>query len=522
MRKILIISMLFIVSTFSYAQVTTTITQQATLGGSDLESPYSLIMNTDGSILLVGFSGSGISGDKTVASFGGLDIWVILLGSDFSVSWQNVYGGNGDESSPVAIKTSDGGYLIGCYSSSGISGNKTVDEYGAGDYWIIKIDNNGAIEWQNVYGGTEVEALSGLAETPEGDFLLCGSSQSAISGNKTAASIGLMDYWLVKIDSAGNLLWDKTYGGTDVNKATDMLLDKDNNLLLCGHSNSGISGTKTEDSYGSTDFWVVKTDLDGNVIWDKTLGGSTGEQNPICASSTTAFYIAGSSSSPIGGTKTEPPIGVIEFWVTKLDYDGNIIWDRTLGGNQIDGAIDLIVAADHQVVICGQSNSGISGDKTETNYAGGYDSWIVSVDSNGTKLWDKTLGGNGSDAFYLVTERSDNNYIFLGYSDSNISEDKAENSRGVEDYWVVEVGSNVGINQWSKNITGFIYPNPAYSEVRFKQNVTDVVVIDAIGQIVFEYSGELNTIDLDEWNSGLYFVTFKINDEQRVEKLIVE
>lgn len=519
MKRIVIF--LFFASSCNLFSQQTTILNQATIGGNNVDYGLSSVYNTDESILVAGWTTSGISGDKSLPSFGGGDIWLVKLNSDLTIAWQQVYGGSGDDVGGKIIKTSDGGYILGCFSNSPISGNKSVAAYGLGDYWVLKLDANGAIEWQNVYGGSDVEEFYGLSETSGGDFILAGHSKSSISGVKTENSYGLQDYWIIKIDVNGNLIWDKTIGGSDVDKLNDIVIDSEGSILLAGHSISDISGLKSENSYGDNDFWVVKLDQNGGVVWDKTLGGSTIEWYPNINCMGNSVYVGGESYSGISGLKSEDTFGGSDLWLIKMDKDGNIVWDKTIGGNNFEGTGEILETNDYQLLLAFYSSSDISGYKSENSNSGSTDYWIVSIDTNGNFLWDKTIGGNQTDVPYSIHEKADNNYILTGYSDSDISGDKDENSRGMEDYWIVEISSNVGLAEESGFDEISFYPNPANNKICFSHNVDNARIVNMQGRVVISEQSNTNTIYMSEIPAGVYFVQFTYEGIRYNKKLIV-
>lgn len=174
------------------------------------------------------------------------------------------------------IVTADGSYLLGGYSNSDVGSEANRGEL---DYWVIRIDAQGNKLWDKTFGGSANDELQALVATPDGGYLLGGTSASSISGDKSKNNKGVLneygnwtsDYWIVKIDSLGNKLWDKTFGGNNDDNLTTLLPTTDGNYLLGGTSSSGISGDKSQPSQGE-DYWVVKIDANGKKIWNKTLG----------------------------------------------------------------------------------------------------------------------------------------------------------------------------------------------------------------------------------------------------------
>ncbi len=284
---------------------------QNTIGGSNTDDLYSVEQTTDGGYILGGFSSSPMSGDKTEGFIGFHDYWVIKLDSIGNIQWQNTIGGDGDDKLFIT-QTSDEGYILGGSSNSGISGDKTDNSFGGYDYWVIKLNAIGSIMWQKTFGGNLDDKLYSLAEAEDGGFILGGYSLSGISGNKSEANLGEADYWVVRIDDLGNIIWQKTIGGSANDVLYSLQLTLDNSFILFGSSNSGISGDKTEPSilspFGTNtdDYWVVKIDSLGIIQWQNTIGGnSNDEAGEVKQSNDGGFLLAGYSMSALSGDNTE-------------------------------------------------------------------------------------------------------------------------------------------------------------------------------------------------------------------------
>ncbi len=417
---------------------------QNTIGGNYTDQLYSIQQTTDGGYILGGWSESYISGDKTENSFGGSDYWVVKLDSKGNIQWQNTIGGNSGDGLYSVQQTTDGGYILGGVSTSNISGDKTENSQGYIDYWVVKLDASGNIQWQNTIGGNSDDYLTSIQQTTDGGYILGGWSNSNISGDKTENSQGDYDYWVLKLDPTGNIQWQNTIGGSINDQLYSIQQTIDGGYILGGWSNSNISGDKTENSQG-TDYWVVKLDASGNIQWQNTIGGSFLDYlNCMQQTSDGGFILAGSSQSGISGDKTEDSQGGSDYWVVKLDAFGNIQWQNSIGGNSDDYLTSIQQTIDGGYILGGYSNSGISGDKTE-NYQGLYDYWVVKLDATGNIQWQNTIGGNSWDELISIQQTNDGGYILGGHSSSGISGDKTENSQGDYDYWVVKLTNKISL-----------------------------------------------------------------------------
>lgn len=289
-------------------------------GGIEQDNLLEIIPLSNHQLILYGNSASNISPSKSENSRGSFDIWLVKIDSAGNKIWDKTYGGNAYDGTTFhsVTKSFDRGVLIGATSGSTISSEKSEVSRGMYDYWIIKIDSNGVKEWDRTYGGTDYDNIASVLQLSDGCFLLGGSSISNTSGDKTTANLGDRDYWVVKIDSIGNKIWDKTYGGTGYDVLNKMVLDRDNNILLGGLSKSGLEGNKSEPSKGGTDMWLIKIDPNGNILWDKSFGGSGNEGiNDILILSNGDYILAGNSSSPADGDKSQPSWGGVDFWILK-------------------------------------------------------------------------------------------------------------------------------------------------------------------------------------------------------------
>jgi hypothetical protein len=456
-----------------FIESTPEIEWQNTIGGSSGELLHSITETSDGGFILGGWSNSNISGDKSQNSIGLSDYWILKTDQIGNIQWQNTIGGDQDEYLSVIKQTNDGGYIIGGYSGSGISGNKTestIDDTGGYDYWIVKTDEIGNVEWENTIGGSGYDLLFDLSPTSDGGFILGGYTDSPVSGDKTEPNAGTdpgpfggwgsYDYWVVKIDSIGNIQWQNTIGGEQGDILFKIRQTSDNGFILAGLSQSNISGDKTENNYGTPDtwdFWIVKLDEVGNVIWDNTIGGNAQEGGvymgniDIIQSNDGGYILGGTSCSGISGDKIEPNIaGSCDFWLLKLDDVGNIIWQNTIGGNGDEKFNRIIQTEGGEYIISGSSDSNISGDKTEISH-GNYDYWIIKLNTFGSIKWQKTIGGNLNDggefmdSYVDIYTTIDGGYILGGESLSNISGNKTENCIGLYDYWIVKLTGNCAI-----------------------------------------------------------------------------
>ena len=399
---------------------------QKVIGGSKYDELHSIYATKDGGLIAAGSSYSNKSGEKTQNTRGGRDYWVVKMNKTGKIEWDKTIGGNSDDICKAVIQTSDGGYALVGESYSNISVEKSEDSRGASDYWIVKLDSAGNIEWDKTIGGSGTEFIDNLIQTDDGGYILAGSSDSYASGEKTENSRGGLDMWVVKLNEFGKKVWDKTIGGNDYDLNSGVQITRDGGLILAGFSGSNKSGEKSEDNRGvQSDYWIVKLDKRGNIQWDKTIGGSIDDYGRgVQQTDDGGYVIAGNSNSNISGEKTENSRGGYDYWVVKLDSAGHFMRDETIGGNYDEVDVwCLEKTSDGGFIFGGSSYSDISGEKTESS-RGASDYWIIKLDNKGKIQWDKTAGGDSYDNLLSIKEVAKGKYALGGYSWSSVSGDK--------------------------------------------------------------------------------------------------
>lgn len=417
-------------------------------GGTGWEELNSAEETEDGGYILGGYSSSTINGDVTFPNQGIGDFWVVKTDHLGVKEWDARFGGPGLDRCNSVIQTTDGGYLFAGTSGSDIGGQKQTANRGVDDYWVVKTDANGLLQWEQTYGGADFEILSAVIQTPDGGYLLGGMSASDIGNEKSEPNLGGLDFWFVKIDPNGNLLWDKTIGGSAEERLNTMQIAPDGNFLLAGSTQSDVGDDITIPSIGIKDFWFVKVSaIDGSIIWQRRYGG--GQVEELIAFEQTldgGFFLCGGSNSDISPWKSENSrAGSIDMWGLKIDADGNYEWDVTFGGDQLDNCYALKQNSAGFFMLGGFSGSDVGPDKTEPN-RGGWDYWVVYIDENGNKLWDRTIGGNQNDVLFNLFQNSDGGYILAGASDSPISGDKNFDTNGLNDFWLVKTVCDLELN----------------------------------------------------------------------------
>lgn len=315
--------------------------------------------------------------------------------------------------------------------------------------------------WEKTYGGSSREWNNMVMTGSAGALFLIGDSQTNINGDKTVplCSIQLShsDIWLLKLDSSGNILWQKNYGSDDDERSPRLALlnGSAGDMIFTCYSNSNIGCDKTESNRDtiaplSADFWVVKLDAAGNIIWERTLGGDNfDDYNVIAELSNSNLAVAGESNSPVGYDKTVPNYTISnDFWALLMDNNGNTLSDHVFGGDGGEFLASIVPDQSGGFLLTGSTNSDVSGDVSEPGQ-GNYDFWMIKVDPQGNKVWDKRYGGTGPDQCKHAVATPDGGYLLTGFTVSPQGGDVTEAPKGLQDYWVVKTDS-LGVKQWDR------------------------------------------------------------------------
>ena len=349
-------------------------TSRNAYGGSGNDQFFNSTATADGGFIAVGLTNSP-DGDLQGTNVGGA-VLVMRMDKQGKLVWKKKMGNTGYDIGFYIIPAPSGGYLV-CGSSGAGSANGL----------IIKIDEAGNVEWQNTYN--VVSGQNGLyvaMPTSDGGYLLGGDN-------------GLV----LKIDGNGNKLWGNSIPGGN-NAIFSEVISPDNNYVMCGQT-----------GYRNGDYWVIKLDTAGNLLWQKTYGGTGVESLPFLTKSIAGGYIiTGGSASNDGDASANH--GGTDCLVIKIDENGNKIWSKMFGGSNNDEGIYIAQTMDGHYIIAGSTSSS-DGDINTINHGAG-DGWVFEIDESGNLQWQKTFGGSGAEFIWNVNESSSGNFAIDGWSPS--------------------------------------------------------------------------------------------------------
>jgi len=330
---------------------------QRCYGGSLMDGGQSIGLTTDGGFVAAGHTFS-IDGDVD-GQHGGADCWVIKVDSIGALQWQKALGGTSSEWADAIQQTTDGGYIIA--GSTGSNNGDVSGNHGSSDGWVVKLDALGNMEWQQCLGSPGPEALADILQTNDGGYVATGSSSS--------------DLWVVKLDAAGALQWQRSLGGTGDEIGYAIGQTADGGYITAGVSLS-TDGAFSCNHGSSYDGYVAKLDSAGELEWQNTcLGGSADDFiNAITQTADGGYVLAGWTESIDGDISFNH--GSLDCWLVRLDPDGNLLWERTFGGSNNDALYSIALTDDGGYVIAGSSFS-TDGDITENKGEG--DLWVVKL-----------------------------------------------------------------------------------------------------------------------------------------------
>jgi hypothetical protein len=398
---------------------------QKALGGTTTDYALSVAPSSDGGYLVAGYT-SSTDGDVTGIR-GGYDYWVVKLNADRTIAWQKTLGGASNDVASHILPLADGGCLVTGYTYS--TDGDVTGNHGSSDYWIVKLNAGGAIVWQRVLGGTGSDVPTSAISTSNG-YVVAGYTTSN-DGNVTG-NHGGNDFWIVWLDVNGALTSQKTFGGTGTDYAYSLTATTDGGYLVAGQTastNGDVTG-----NHGSNDYWVLKLNISGNLEWQKTFGGTGSDiARSIISASDGTSIVAGYTKSTNGDVTGNH--GNNDYWIVKLNTTGTIVWQKALGGSGSDQAILLAPASNGGCAVAGYSES-TDGDVTGNH--GMNDAWVVRLDASGAIVWQKALGGTLSDASFSITATSNNSFIAAGISNSTDGDVSGVHGNDA-DYWLFKI-----------------------------------------------------------------------------------
>jgi hypothetical protein len=441
-----------------------------------------------------------------------------------------------EQSSKDIVATADGGYLI--------AGEIRTANPGDSDVYLVKTNNVGIIQWTKQYGGAFPDYPNSMVATDDGNYMVVGYTSSYGAGNN--------DIWLLKINTGGDIMWSKTFGGVGDDEGKEIIHLSDGNYMIVGRTN--YTGGANYDGF------LKKIDASGNEIWTKYYGGSAYENmRSVKQCGDGGFILIGQTLSYGNGSPGE-------IYLVRTNSNGDVTWAHTYGGASEDDGNFVLANADGTFTFTAETNSYGAGDmdvqamKVDANGTqiwnryyggnlkdvsktirptsdGGYiiaaisrsfgwinpEMWMVRINGNGDTLWTHRYGSYYHDHCYAAKQTSDGGFMVVGHQDD---------VNGLAHIQFVKTNANgtldpVNVNEISSNELALnIYPNPSKGlfQVQLPNDDKRIISIgDALGNLVKEYNTASNflTVDLSDKAKGVYFVTIHTGDGIMTKKIVV-
>ena len=321
------------------------------------------------------------------------------------LEWDRAFGGPANDWAYAMTGTRDGGLAAaGRTASKGAGGE---------DVYVLRVDGGGMLLWDRTYGGSATDRARAIIETGDGGFAVAGATESKGAGE--------FDVWLLKLDSAGELIWDRYFGGRATDWASAIVEASDGGLVMAAYTQA-----TTEDAY---DFWVIKVDGNGELLWERQFGGpATDWASAIAETNDGGLVVVGHTESKGAGDA--------DMWIIKLSADGELLWDRTVGGSARDYASAVTATGDGGLVVAGP---------IESDGAEGVDIQVLKLDVSGELIWDRRFGGASADWVRAIVETRDGGYAVAGYTMSQ--------GAGLNDVWLLMLDAG-GELLWDRTYGG--------------------------------------------------------------------
>ncbi|HXS36902.1 MAG TPA: hypothetical protein VN721_09385, partial [Flavipsychrobacter sp.] len=349
------------------------------LGGTGDDYAFSVAVTKDSGYIIAGTTASN-DGDVS-GNHGKSDMWVVKLSAGGSIQWQKCLGGSDDDYAASIQQTTDGGYIVAGQTLSNdgdVSGN-----HGREDMWIVKLNDTGKIQWQKCLGGGYNENALSIAQTKDGGYIVAGTTNSDnadVSGYH-GAPYGYYDFWVVKLDDTGKIQWQRCLGGDDDDEAAYVAQTKDGGYIVTGQSRS-VDGDVTG-NHGLSDVWVVKLTDTGSITWQRSYGGSSYDYaNSVLQTNDNGYLICATTNSNDGNVRGNH--GSYDYWLIKISATDSLEWQKCLGGSNYDVGVNVIQNSDSSYIVAGQtiSSDGEVKGYRDTNYINSGvsgDVWVVKL-----------------------------------------------------------------------------------------------------------------------------------------------
>lgn len=396
------------------------------LGGNGDDVGWSITTDGLDRIYVTGvFNGTAAFGASSLTSSGSGDIFVSRMDPAGSAIWsRRMGGGNYDGGSDITVDALGNIYVTGYFQQTADFGSTNLTSAGSGDIFVLKLNSAGNILWAKRMGGNSNDEGFGIASDPTGNVYVTGYFHgTADFGAFSLTSQGMADVFIAKLDGAGNVLWVKQIRSDQSEIAYGIAVDSSGNVYITGNfTGSAVFGPFTLLSLiGSQDVFVSKLDSAGNFIWAKRMGGIDDDGgNSIVVDAAGNVYLTGAFADTADfGAVNLTAAGNFDIFAAKLDGSGNVLWAKSLGGTSADIAVDLAVDPGGNTYLTGYFRDVANFGTFSLTSAGAEDIYVSSMDAAGNVLWARRMGGaNYEIGNGVAADQAGNIYATGYYQDS--------------------------------------------------------------------------------------------------------
>lgn len=410
-HKTLLLILLCGLSKFCHSQDTEAF-QSVTLGNGLLHFGNTLI-NSDGTVLVCGWSNYDDGSRMSLAPYGANDIWLAKLNKDYTLQWKKSYGGSADEVNPILCRDGQGKLYLACTSGSANDVNRAGQGFASMDVLFMQLNEKGEVLHEWFYGSFNTDNLKTVLALDQNNVVICGTSNEHIVGSTTPINGG-DDFWVFCVDSTGKVVWEDIKGSSGEDYLCDADVDAYGNIYITGISNIKKSQDSLHDQITS-DLVLYKLSPKGELIWEKNTGDINNSRTFELHCGETSCYLAFTSIHVESAAQSSP-----DFRIMKFDSAGNLLWDKYIGEAGKESFRTFELTSSKNLIVGGYSNSNRGGFKTE-NARSQYDFWVVALDSNGVKKWDKTVFSSDEQYLKTINEVKSDSYLCVGPSVKGLS-----------------------------------------------------------------------------------------------------
>jgi hypothetical protein len=459
----------------------------------DWQNCYAPREHNEGSSLLIDGNGYMLFNYITDSYPERSDWWLARTNNFGDTLWSTIFGGMEDDYPGQMKATPDGGFIL-----SGTTFSWDIPGYhGSADYWLMKIDSLGNIQWQKCLGGSGYDFLTGIDLTSDSGYICIGYSRS-ING-EVIGNHGMDDFWVVWIDKNGNIKKGKCYGGSDDDQPYGVSVTSDGGAIVVGltFSSDGDIHNNIHNGYPPlSEAWILKLDSAGQIQWEQCYGGTSYDgMKVVLPLADSDYFCAGETKSNDGQVTGNH--GNEDFWVIKINHWGSLLWQKCYGGSKDEEPMCMKGSSDGNYIIAGytySNDSNVSGNHSMNDHYN--DMWIIKITPAGELLWQQCIGGRGNEVCYDLLNQTNGKLLLLGYTNSDDNSGDVSctfHSYAETDAWLVSLTDTTytGINESDKkNQSITVYPVPANQFVRFDltnletgtENI--ILIMDGSGRIV--------------------------------------